>query len=171
MSDFQFCVSIPGPLAFLDHTGAAWGPSCMGLPTTRISLHQRHKYNFIYFCSSFIYFFIFLQCCVGLCHTTWISHNHTYIPSLLSLPPIPSSYLSRSSQSARLGSLCYIATSHQLSILKHMIVYICQCYFLYLSHPLLPSLCPEVHSLHLCLHSFSANRLINTIFLDSIYMC
>jgi len=32
-------------------------------------------------------------------------------------------------QSARLGSLCYIAASHQLSVL-HMIVYICQCYFL-----------------------------------------
>ena len=30
------------------------------------------------------------QCCVGSCYTTTqISHNYTYIPSLLSLPPIP----------------------------------------------------------------------------------
>ena len=141
----------------------AWGCQPLALVCTK----DTNTILFIFV----VLLFIFLQCCVGLCHTTWISHNHTYIPSLLSLPPIPSSYLSRSSQSARLGSLCYIATSHQLSILKHMIVYICQCYFLYLSHPLLSSLCPEVHSLHLCLHSFSANRLINTIFLDSIYMC
>ena len=29
------------------------------------------------------------QHCVDLCHTsTWISHRHTYVPSLLNLPPI-----------------------------------------------------------------------------------
>ena len=39
-------------------------------------------------------------------------------PSWASLPPHPS-YSSKSSQTARLGSLCYIATSHQLSTL-HM---------------------------------------------------
>ena len=50
--------------------------------------------------------------CVGFCHiTTPISHNHTYIPFLLNLPPLPSSPPSRASQSTRLGSLCYIATS------------------------------------------------------------
>ena len=26
---------------------------------------------------------IALQCCVGFCHTTWISHKYTYVPSLL----------------------------------------------------------------------------------------
>ena len=41
---------------------------------------------------------------VGFCHTTQIGHNYTYITSLRSLPPLPLSYLSRSSQSARLGS-------------------------------------------------------------------
>ena len=50
---------------------------------------------------------------VGFCHTTTpISHNHTYISFLLNLPPLPSSPRSRSSQTTRLGSLCYIATSH-----------------------------------------------------------
>ena len=38
-------------------------------------------------------------------------------------PCTPQSHTSRSSQSARLGSLCYMVTSHQLSIL-HMVVYI-----------------------------------------------
>ena len=76
----------------------------------------------------------------------------------------------RSSQSTRLGSLCNTATSHWLSIL-HTIVYICLCYFLHLPHSLLNALCPWVHSLCLHLYSFPANRFINTIFLDSIYMC
>ena len=68
--------------------------------------------------------------------------------------------------SARQGFLCYIATSHQLSIL-HMGVYICLCNFIHSSHPLLPLLCPQVHSLHLHFYSFPAHRFINTIFLDS----
>ena len=67
----------------------------------------------------------------------WISHNDTHIPSLLSLPPTqPSSHPSRSSQSTRLGSLYYTATSHQLSIL-HMREYMYWCYFLHSSHSLL----------------------------------
>ena len=52
-----------------------------------------------------------------------ISSNYTHISSLSSLPPLcllPPSHPSRSSWRARLGSLCYIATSHQLSVL-HMI--------------------------------------------------
>ena len=33
---------------------------------------------------------IALQCCVGFCHKArWISHSHTYIASLGSLPPSP----------------------------------------------------------------------------------
>ena len=51
-----------------------------------------------------------------------------------------------------------------------MVVYICQCYFLNSSHMLLPQLSPQVHSLLLCLQSFSANRFISTVFLDSIHV-
>ena len=32
---------------------------------------------------------IAVQCCVGFCHTAWISHKCTYSPSLLSLLPTP----------------------------------------------------------------------------------
>ena len=44
----------------------------------------------------------------------------------------------------------------------------CWCYFLHLSHSLLRRLCPQIHSLHLHLHSFPASKFNNTIFLDSI---
>ena len=90
-------------------------------------------------------------------------------PSLSGLPPLPPFHPSRSSQSARLGSLCCTATSHQLSILC-TIVYICWCYSIPLSHSLYPPLYPQVHSLHLHLYSFPENRLIGTIFPDSIYI-
>ena len=111
---------------------------------------------------------IALQCCGGLCHTsTYISNNYIPTPSWTSLSS--KSHTSRSSQIARLGSLCYTAVSHLLSVL-HTILYICQCYFLNLSYPLLPLLCLPDHSLHLHLHVFSVNRFIGTIFLDSIYM-
>ena len=101
-----------------------------------------------------------LQCCVGFCSTTTqISHNYTYILSLLSLLLLFQSHPSRSKQ-------CYTETFLQLSIL-HMRVYRCWCYFLYSSHSLLPLLCPQVHSLHLHFYSFPAHRFINTIFLDS----
>jgi len=94
----------------------------------------------------FIVFFIGgkLQCCVAFCCTTkQISHNYTYITSLLSLCPLLPSHPSRSSRSASLGSLCYIAISHQLSSL-HMVAYICWCYLLHSSHSFLPPLCPQV---------------------------
>ena len=49
-------------------------------------------------------------------------------------------------------------------------VYIWWYYFWHSSHSLPPQLCLQVCSLHLHLHSFPANRFINTFFLDSIQM-
>ena len=43
-------------------------------------------------------------------------------------------------------------------------IYIYQCYSPILSHPLLPSLYPQIHSLCLHLYSCPANRFISTIF-------
>ena len=65
-------------------------------------------------------------------------YTHRHIPSSWTSfpPPIPS-HPSRSSQSTRLSSLCYAATSHQLSILP-MLMYISQCYSLNVSHPPFP---------------------------------
>ena len=81
-------------------------------------------------------------------------------PSLLSLPPIPPSHSSRSSESATLGSQCYLymANSHQLSIL-HMIVHICQATFSI--HPIL--------FFPLCVHK-SIKHSIYNLFYRSLYI-
>ena len=59
---------------------------------------------------------------------------------------------------------------HWSSIL-HTVMYMFQCYSLksYLPHPL--PLNPKVCSLHLCLLSYPACRIIVTVFLNSTYMC
>ena len=55
--------------------------------------------------------------------------------------------------------------SYQLFIL-HTRAYICKCYSLSLSRPLLPWLSTQVRSLCLHLYACPANRLISVIFLD-----
>ena len=45
-----------------------------------------------------------------------------------------------------------------------MIVYVCQCYFLNSSYAPLPPLCPQFHSLWMCLCSCPTNRFLSTIF-------
>ena len=89
-------------------------------------------------------------CCVGLCHTTMqISRNYIYIsPHPWASLPSSTSCPSRSSQSTWLGSLCYMAISHQLSVL-HIVVYTCLCYFLCLSHCFLPLLCPPWYLIYI----------------------
>ena len=123
-------------------------------------------HNYLSFGRRLFFFFPFY---VGFSHTTThISHNYTYVPSLASLSsPIPSLQVFTEHQ---VGSLSYTAASPQPSIL-HLIVYIWRCYFLHLFHSPPPLLCPQVHSLHLHLHSFPGNRFINSIFLDFIHMC
>ena len=83
------------------------------------------------------------------------------ITFLLSLLPTPS-----------------VITEHELPVLYvsfllaghlMMVVYICQSPPPHSSRPPIP-LCPHVHSLSLCLYSCPANRLICTIFLDSIHL-
>ena len=123
----------------------------------------------------FIYLFfnwrkIALQHCIGFCCITMqISHNYTYL-SLSRLPHLPPSHSFRLLQNARMGSLCYIVTCHQLSIL-HVIVYICQSYFLHLSHFFL---LPLHHKsvLYVCV-SISSLQIGSSIsfFLDYIYIC
>ena len=121
---------------------------------------------------------IALQCCRGLCSTSaWVSHIYMYIyiyiyiyiyhPSSASLLPVL--HPSPSSQSTRLSSLCFAATSHELAI-SHMAVYICQGCFPNRSHPLLPPQHPPTCSLCLHLHFFSVNMINSTLSLDSIYM-
>ena len=110
---------------------------------------------------------IALQCCVGFCHTSVrISRDYTCIPSLWVLPQRP--------HSTALGhhrvpgwARCHRATSHQPSV-SHAIACTCRYYSFQSSHPILFPLSPRNSSLHLYLHSFPANRFMNTIFLDSV---
>ena len=133
------------------------------------------------------FFRSFIMCwflsCVGFIMCWFLSYNiqHTTYSVIqqhkstiiIHIPP-PSWASLFSSHSTPLGhhrlcSLCYTATSHQLSIL-HMILHLYWCDFLHLSHSLPQSLCPQVNSLHLCLGFLFANRFINIVFIDSIYM-
>ena len=126
--------------------------------------------------TDFFFFFnwriVALQCCGGLCCTSmWVSYNHICMYYIPIASPHPSPFHpSGSSQSARLHSVLY-SSSHWWFAL-HVIVHVCQSNVISLSYPLLPTLCPPVHSLHLHLHFFSVNRFIRTIniFLDPIHM-
>ena len=112
-----------------------------------------------------------LQYRVSFCCTMkLISCIYTYIPSLMSLPPLPPNHPSRSSQSdvspshARLGSpLLNIQHFSPAIYLTHDTVYILMLLppFVPLSSPVLS---PQVHSLHLHLHSFLVKRFINRHF-------
>ena len=85
----------------------------------------------------------------------------------LPLPIVPNP--PRLSQGMEPSSLHHTANSRWLSIL-HVLMCMFQCYSLNLSHPLRPPLHSQVCSLSLWLHCYSANRLVSTIFLDSIYI-
>ena len=108
---------------------------------------------FLSFLNSIYIYFIFnwrincLKCYDGFCHTRrWISPKYTCAPSLWDLPPTPHAFPpSRLSQSARLGVLCYTATSHSLFYMWSYIFF--HCFSLTSSYPLLPQLCPQVCSL------------------------
>ena len=99
---------------------------------TRI-LVNRYFFKFI-----FNWPIIALHYCVGFClMPTWISLKHTYVPSLLNLPPTSRpSHPSRLLQSPGMSSLSHRANSHWLSI-SHAVVYMFPCYSLRSSHPLL----------------------------------
>ena len=108
--------------------------------------------------------------CVSFFGTVkWVSNLYTHNPFLLKHPAhLPPSHPSRSLQSTRLGFLCYTATSHQWSIL-HRIVHICWM-LLFPVIPHSPSPTVPINPFYLHLHSFLANRFINTIFLDLTYI-
>ena len=114
---------------------------------------------------------IALQCCTGFCcTTTWISSICTFISSLLSLLPTHSPHPSLWVITEPRAELSVLYSNFPLANF-HMVMYVCQWYSFNLFPSLFPLLCPPIYSLCLRLYSCPANRVISTIFLDSICMC
>ena len=86
-------------------------------------------------------------------------------PSQAALPPPNTSALQVVTEQQLWVPSSY-SKPHWLSILSMVI----QCYSLKSSHPLLLPLCPKVCSLCLYFLCCPAHKIINSIFLDSIYM-
>ena len=95
----------------------------------------------------------------------YICPLHLEPPSHLPPHPIPLGC----HRALALGSMCHTANSNWLSIL-YTLMYMCQCYSLKSSLPLLPHMCPKACALCLHLLCCSTNRIISTIFLDFIYL-
>ena len=132
--------------------------------------HHRGKCFFFFFSFIFISWkLITLQYCSGFCHSvTWISHGFTCAPrpdppSHLPPHPIPLGH----PRAPALSTLSHASNLDWQSI-SHMAIYIC--YSLKSSHLRLLSQSPTVYSLYLCLFCYLTNRVIITIFLNSIQM-
>ena len=102
----------------------------------------------------------------------YINMNQLYVlhvPSLLNLPPTLYSIPS-----------IYIVTEHLLELPEsyskfllatlHMVIYVSLLLSPFIPPSSSPTPCPQACSLCLRFHCCPANRFINTIFLDSIYM-
>ena len=111
-----------------------------------------------------------LKYCVVFCCTMWIGYRYTYMTSLLSLPPtLPSSPGHHRALSWAPCAKQQVPPSPLPSYFTHASAYMS----VLLSQsvpPLLPLLCPQVHSACLQLYSCPADRFISAIFLDSICM-
>ena len=111
---------------------------------------------------------ITLQYCDGLCidQHELATGIHVSPPSWIPLPPPSPSHHSRLSQSTDFGfPVSYIKLTLAIYF-TYSNVYVS----VLLSHPFLFPLSLKVCSLYLCLVCCPACRIVNTIFLDSIYM-
>ena len=127
---------------------------------------------FYYFFKLFICFFwrlITLQNCIGFA-TDW--HESTmgvHVFPILNLPP-PSPYHPSGHPSAPALSTLYLALNLDWRFISHMIIYMFQCHSPIPSHPHPLPQSPKDCSIHLCLFCCLSNRVIITIFLNSIDM-
>ena len=131
------------------------------LPVHRLSFHSAYgslccakaykfdEVQFVYFCFCIFFSFLLiyfnwriiaLQCCYGFCHiSTWIGQGCTCPPHLeppSQLPPYPSPL--GCYRAPALGTLLQYIELSLVIYFTYGNVYICQCYSLKLSHPILP---------------------------------
>ena len=110
---------------------------------------QEFKESRNYFFKFLNWSIIALHCCISFCYTPlWISYMYTYITLHLESPSHATTQIPP----------YWVITEHGAEFgWLHMVVYICQSYFLNSSHPLLPTLCLQVHPLSLHLFSHLTN--------------
>ena len=154
-----------------------WSPCCLrdsqeSSPTPQFKSINSSALSFLHSKSFFIFIFFFLLCNTVLV-LPYIDMNPPWVymssQSWTPLPP-PSPY--------HLSGLSWgTSPKHPVSCIEHrqfvsyMIVYMFQYHSPTSSHPLPLSQSPKVCSIHLCLFSCLAYRVIITIFLNSLYVC
>ena len=131
-------------------------------------LWQQKVFFFLIFIFTLFYFTILYWFCRTL---TWIHHGYTCVPKHEPSSHLPPHNISLGHPRAPAPSMLYPASDIDWRFDSYMIVYMFQCHFPKLSHPLLLPLSPKVRYTHLCLFSCLAYRVIIAIFLNSIYMC
>ena len=125
--------------------------------------------NFIFFLFLFqFYLFILLHNIVLL--LPYIDMCSPCVPHPEPLSHLPPHPIPLDQPSAPAPSTLYHASNLDWWFISHVIIYMFQCHYPILSHPLSLPQSPKDCSIHLCLFCCPACRVIVTIFLNSIYM-
>ena len=127
-------------------------------------------YSFFFFKFTLFYFIILYW----FCHSsTWICHRCTRAPHPESPSHLPPHTISLGHPSAPAPSILYPASNLDWWFISYMILYMFQCHSPQSSHPLPLPQSPKHCSIHLCLFCSLPYSVIflNSIFLNSIYMC
>ena len=137
--------------------------------------HQLWK-NFFKLCSLYLnWMLITLQYCSGFCHTWHESASGVHVFPILNPPPtslpIPSLWVIPVHQlwASCIMHRAWTGDSYDI-IWYHIILYMFQCHSPKSSQALPLPQSPKYCSIHLCLFSYLAYRVIVTIFLNFIYM-